>query len=236
MIHCCPLFQSGKHVQLVSVPCAIYSRWSSIDLHISVCRYLRLEGAAHDSHGRRMRPGDCRSMASRVSTVEHLCLYMSNTCLDTRHLQAISCMGRLLLLLSLLLQDLLTVLTTVTPSLPTFLTVLCAVPNGFTGGLVITCASVYSHAARNSAESVKTVRFAVIITALTLGFQLGMFIGGQIFAFSHGKHFSVFIISATFLASCLVYLWAVLPLGDEIRNATRQELIRVKLDMPFHDY
>lgn len=114
-----------------------------------------------------------------------------------------------------------------TPSLPTFITVLCAVPNGFTGGLVITCASVYSHAARNSAESVKTVRFAVIITALTLGFQLGMFIGGQIFAFSQSKHFSVFIVSAIFLASCLVYLWAVIPLGDEIRNATRQELTRV---------
>ncbi|OQR79190.1 solute carrier family 46 member 3-like [Tropilaelaps mercedesae] len=123
-------------------------------------------------------------------------------------------------------QDILTVLTTVTSSFPTFLTVLCAVPNGLTGGLVITCASVYSHAARNSAESVKTVRFAVIITALTLGFQLGMFIGGQIFQFSHAKHFSVFVVSAIFLACCLAYLWAVVPLGDEIRNATRQELIR----------
>ncbi|XP_022647299.1 uncharacterized protein LOC111244429 isoform X1 [Varroa destructor] len=123
-------------------------------------------------------------------------------------------------------QDLLTILTTVTPSLPTVLTALCAIPNGMTGGLVITCASVYSHAARNSAENTKTVRFAVIITALTLGFQLGMFVSGQIFAFSHKKHVSVFITSAIILGSCLVYLWIVVPLGDEIRNATRHELIR----------
>lgn len=123
-----------------------------------------------------------------------------------------------------LLQDIFTVLTTLNVYLPTYLTVLCAIPNGFSGGLVITCASVYSHAAKNSPDNVKTVRFAVIITALTLGFQVGMFIGGQIFAF-YGTHTSVFIMSAIFLLTCLIYLQLVIPLGDEIRNASRQELI-----------
>ncbi|XP_018497614.1 uncharacterized protein LOC100898109 [Galendromus occidentalis] len=124
------------------------------------------------------------------------------------------------------LQDLLTVVTTSTPSILTVFTVLCAIPNGFTGGLVITCASVYSHAARNSADSLKTMRFAVIITAMTLGFQLGMFIGGQIFALANEKHFSVFVVSAILLITCLIYLWAAIPLSDEIRNAARSELIQ----------
>lgn len=123
-----------------------------------------------------------------------------------------------------ILQDLATLGTVIAFETPMYVTVLCGIPNGFSGGLVSVCASVYSNGSRTVVAELKTVRFACILTALTLGFQLGMFIGGQIF--SRGGYLPIYGTSAALLA--LMALWVVLtvPFSSQLYRTEKKELLR----------
>lgn len=124
------------------------------------------------------------------------------------------------------LQDLLTVGTVVSFRAPPYLTVLCALPNGLSGGLVSVCASVYGSGTRTAAAELKTVRFACIMTALTLGFQLGLFVGGQVFRVAHSHYVPVYLSSAALLMAALAWVAWTVPFSAQLRRTSSRELLR----------
>lgn len=123
-----------------------------------------------------------------------------------------------------ILQDLMTLDTVIVFSAPMYATVLCGLPNGLSGGLVSVCASVYSNGARTVAAELKTVRFACILTALTLGFQLGMFAGGQIF--SSGGYEPIYGTSAGLLAVMALWIFWTVPFSAQLHRTGYRELLR----------
>lgn len=125
-----------------------------------------------------------------------------------------------------ILQDLTTLFTVLSFSAPLYATVLCAIPNGFSGGLVSVCASVYSTGTRTASAELKTVRFAVIMTALTLGFQLGLFVGGQVFRAAAGNYTAVFVTSAVLLAFMFMWVGWTVPFSAQLHRSSRRELMQ----------
>lgn len=128
-----------------------------------------------------------------------------------------------------IVQDVTTVATVVVPGTPMYVTVLCGIPNGFSGGLVSVCASVYSNGAKTVSAELKTVRFACILTALTLGFQLGMFVGGQIFHL--GGYVPIYVTSASLLALTVLWILYTVPFGSQLYCTGRRELLGDLLKM-----
>uniref|UniRef100_A0A6M2D1B3 Putative adenylate cyclase n=1 Tax=Rhipicephalus microplus TaxID=6941 RepID=A0A6M2D1B3_RHIMP len=131
-----------------------------------------------------------------------------------------------------ILQDLTTLFSVMYTSVPLYATVLCAIPNGFSGGLVSVCASVYSNGTRTATAELKTVRFACIMTALTLGFQLGLFVGGQVFRAAGGNYTAIYVTSAILLALMFVWIGWTVPFSNQLHRTSRRELIRdlIRLD------
>lgn len=131
-----------------------------------------------------------------------------------------------------ILQDLTTLFSVMYTSVPLYATVLCAIPNGFSGGLVSVCASVYSNGTRTATAELKTVRFACIMTALTLGFQLGLFVGGQVFRAAGGNYTAIYVTSAILLAVMFVWIGWTVPFSNQLHRTSRRELIRdlIRLD------
>ncbi|KAH8036336.1 hypothetical protein HPB51_025003 [Rhipicephalus microplus] len=131
-----------------------------------------------------------------------------------------------------ILQDLTTLFSVMYTSVPLYATVLCAIPNGFSGGLVSVCASVYSNGTRTATAELKTVRFACIMTALTLGFQLGLFVGGQVFRAAGGNYTAIYVTSAILLAVMFVWIGWTVPFSNQLHRTSRRELVRdlIRLD------
>lgn len=125
-----------------------------------------------------------------------------------------------------LLQDLLTAGTAASLRAPPYLTVLCALPNSLSGGLVSVCAAVYGSGTRTATAELKTVRFACIMTALTLGFQLGLFAGGQVFRADGGDYVPVYLTSAALLLSMLAWVAWTVPFSAQLRRTSSRELVR----------
>ncbi|KAL3212340.1 hypothetical protein MRX96_036003 [Rhipicephalus microplus] len=125
-----------------------------------------------------------------------------------------------------ILQDLTTLFSVMYTSVPLYATVLCAIPNGFSGGLVSVCASVYSNGTRTATAELKTVRFACIMTALTLGFQLGLFVGGQVFRAAGGNYTAIYVTSAILLALMFVWIGWTVPFSNQLHRTSRRELVR----------
>ncbi|KAH6942044.1 hypothetical protein HPB50_027488 [Hyalomma asiaticum] len=112
-----------------------------------------------------------------------------------------------------ILQDLTTLFTVMAVSAPL-------------GGLVSVCASVYSNGTRTASAELKTVRFAFIMTALTLGFQLGLFVGGQVFRAAGGNYTAIYVTSAVLLAVMFVWIGWTVPFSSQLHRTSRRELVR----------
>lgn len=125
-----------------------------------------------------------------------------------------------------ILQDLTTIGTAAVFTAPPYLTVLCAIPNGLSGGLVSVCASVYGNGTRTASAELKTVRFACIMTALTLGFQLGLFVGGQVFRAAGGDYVPVYVTSAALLTAMLAWVAWTVPFSSQLHRTSSRELLR----------
>ncbi|XP_018497613.1 proton-coupled folate transporter [Galendromus occidentalis] len=82
--------------------------------------------------------------------------------------------------------------------------VLAALPNGISGGLVSVWAAVYSHATISTSPDLRTVKFLMITLAIQLGFPFGQFISGQVFK-SWG-YVPVYAVSFTLLLACFVWM------------------------------
>lgn len=70
--------------------------------------------------------------------------------------------------------------------------VLAALPNGLSGGLVCVWAAVYSHATISTSPELRTLKFLFIGLAVQLGFPFGQFLSGQVSEVVKGAHFHNF--------------------------------------------
>ncbi|KAL1455812.1 hypothetical protein MTO96_006253 [Rhipicephalus appendiculatus] len=98
-----------------------------------------------------------------------------------------------------ILQDLTTLFTVMSNSVPLYATVLCAIPNGFSGGLVSVCASVYSNGTRTASAELKT---------------LG------------GNYTAIYVTSAVLLAVMFVWIGWTVPFSSQLHRTNRRELVR----------
>ncbi|OQR74126.1 proton-coupled folate transporter-like, partial [Tropilaelaps mercedesae] len=85
--------------------------------------------------------------------------------------------------------------------------VLAALPNGVSGGLVCVWAAVYSHATISTSPELRTLKFLFIGLAIQLGFPFGQFVSGQVFK-SWG-YVPVYICSWTLMLGCFVWMIVV---------------------------
>ncbi|CAN8004013.1 unnamed protein product, partial [Ixodes hexagonus] len=113
-----------------------------------------------------------------------------------------------------ILQDLGTIYTVVDMEAPMYLNVLCSLPNGFSGGLVCVLMAVCSNASLSTKGNTRTLQFLIVLMSAMIGMACGQFMAGQIFR--AGGYLPVFIVSASMLLACLI--WVMIMLRNPVES------------------
>ncbi|XP_022647782.1 uncharacterized protein LOC111268199 [Varroa jacobsoni] len=103
--------------------------------------------------------------------------------------------------------DVCNILVAMSLSSSLYWSVLAALSNGLSGGLVCVWAAVYSHATISTTPELRTLKFLMIGLAIQLGFPFGQFVSGQVFK-SWG-YVPVYMCSWTLMFACFIWMVVV---------------------------
>ncbi|XP_040064615.2 uncharacterized protein LOC8051037 isoform X2 [Ixodes scapularis] len=123
-----------------------------------------------------------------------------------------------------ILQDLGTIYTVVDMEAPMYANVLCSLPNGLSGGLVCVFMAVCSNASMSTKGNTRTLQFLIVLMSAMIGMACGQFMAGQIFR--AGGYLPVFIVSASMLLACLVWIMAMLKNPVESEKSGWRTMLR----------
>lgn len=123
-----------------------------------------------------------------------------------------------------ILQDLGTIYTVVDMEAPMYANVICSIPNGFSGGLVCVLTAVCSNASLSTKGSMRTLQFLIVLMSAMIGMACGQFMAGQIFRAS--GYLPVFIVSASMLLACLVWVVVMLKNPVEVEKKCWRTMLR----------